>query len=366
MDKRFQVFISSTFRDLQEERQAVLRAVLELDHMPAGMELFPATDDGAWQLIRDVIDASDYYALIIGGRYGSLDNEGLGFTEKEYDYAVASHKPVIPLLHKAPDNLPRERTETDAGAWEKLKQFRAKVESRHTCVYWASAEDLKAKVIVGLTSTIKRSPAIGWIRADRVPTGATIEEVLLLREQVTRLQAQAAESLLSPPPGSEELLQGDDEFPVEYTFSALDRTTYKATRYKGSLRPTWDAIFGAVAPAMIDEASDATIRRQLEAAFESFARKAISDEPDMKGRTLQSFSFQDADVSTCIVQLRALGLMRESARKRSVKDIGTYWALTPLGDQRMVQLRALRRSPTRPTAGSVEGAAPLPRRRKKN
>lgn len=48
MDKRYQVFISSTFRDLQQERQAVLRAVLELDHMPAGMELFPAGDDAAW------------------------------------------------------------------------------------------------------------------------------------------------------------------------------------------------------------------------------------------------------------------------------------------------------------------------------
>src|SRR5574341_861812 len=99
MDKRYQVFISSTFRDLQAERQSVLRAVLELDHMPAGMELFPAADDDAWQLIRDVIDGSDYYTLIIGGRYGSLDDTGISYTEKEYDYAVSSKKPVIPLLH---------------------------------------------------------------------------------------------------------------------------------------------------------------------------------------------------------------------------------------------------------------------------
>lgn len=65
-DKRFQVFISSTFRDLVNERQAVLKGVLELDHMPAGMELFPASDDSAWQLIKNVIDASDYYVLIMG------------------------------------------------------------------------------------------------------------------------------------------------------------------------------------------------------------------------------------------------------------------------------------------------------------
>ena len=83
MDKRFQFFISSTFADLRDERQAVLKAVLELNQMPAGMELFPASDDTAWQLIRDVIDASDYYLLVIGGRYGSVDEAGLGYTEKE-------------------------------------------------------------------------------------------------------------------------------------------------------------------------------------------------------------------------------------------------------------------------------------------
>jgi hypothetical protein len=107
MEKRYQVFVSSTFRDLVDERQGALKSILELNHMPAGMELFPASDESAWQLIKDLIDSSDYYVLLIGGRYGSLDEEGIGYTEKEYDYAVAKKKPVIPLLHKNPDNLPR-------------------------------------------------------------------------------------------------------------------------------------------------------------------------------------------------------------------------------------------------------------------
>ena len=85
--------------------------------MPTGMELFPATDDSAWQLHQDVIDGSDYYVLIVGGRYGSLDGAGLGYTEKEYTYALATKKPVIPLLHENPDNLSRDKTETDGAAW---------------------------------------------------------------------------------------------------------------------------------------------------------------------------------------------------------------------------------------------------------
>jgi hypothetical protein len=52
MEKRYQVFISSTFQDLQEERKEVMQALLELDCMPAGMELFPAANEDQWSLIR--------------------------------------------------------------------------------------------------------------------------------------------------------------------------------------------------------------------------------------------------------------------------------------------------------------------------
>jgi hypothetical protein len=45
MEKRYQVFVSSTFSDLQEERQEIIQALLELKCIPAGMELFPAAND---------------------------------------------------------------------------------------------------------------------------------------------------------------------------------------------------------------------------------------------------------------------------------------------------------------------------------
>src|SRR3954468_7702491 len=96
MERRYQVFVSSTFLDLKEERAAVVSALLQLDAIPAGMELFPAADDDAWTLIERVIAASDYYLLVIGGKYGSIDpHTELSFTEREYDFAVAAGKPVM-------------------------------------------------------------------------------------------------------------------------------------------------------------------------------------------------------------------------------------------------------------------------------
>lgn len=74
MNKKYQVFVSSTYEDLREERQEVMHALLELDCIPSGMELFPAADEAQWSLIKGVIDECDYYILILGGRYGGLSS----------------------------------------------------------------------------------------------------------------------------------------------------------------------------------------------------------------------------------------------------------------------------------------------------
>lgn len=277
MEKRYQVFISSTFRDLIDERQAVLKAVLELNHMPAGMELFPAADETAWQLIRDVIDGSDYYLLIIAGRYGSLDEAGIGYTEKEYDYALQSRKPVIPFLHQNPDNLPREKTETNDSAWNKLKAFREKVEKKHTSVYWNSSEELKARVIVGLTSTVKRKPAVGWIRADQVPSDATVSEILSLKKRISQLESEAAESLLNPPKGTEDLVQGDEQHEISCNFRVREASYQSSAdpKYEGKLFPTWNQIFAAIAPSMINEASDHSLRVSFNRFFFRCSKERI-------------------------------------------------------------------------------------------
>jgi hypothetical protein len=306
MDKRYQVFISSTFTDLKDEHQAVLKAILEIDQMPAGMELFPAADETAWQLIRDVINASDYYVVIIGGRYGSVDEAGIGYTEREYEYAIQSRKPVIPLLHENPDTLPRDRTETDNAVWKKLQAFRTRVESRHTCVYWRSAEDLKAKVIVGLTSAMKRHPAVGWVRADLVPSGATLAEVLALRNRVAELEAEAEAARLTPPEGMEELAHGEDTFEIHLTFKAGDPGEYFSRQeYSGHISLSWEEIFAAVAPSMINEAADDDLRSAFRAFFQRRAVDAFSKDKRLKGKELVDFAFRDDEIETCVVQLRA-------------------------------------------------------------
>ena len=95
MEKRFQIFISSTYSDLINERDKVMQAVLELNHFPSGMELFPAAGIPPKDVIEKYLKGCDYYLLIIAGRYGSLTREGISYTEWEYNIALECKLPII-------------------------------------------------------------------------------------------------------------------------------------------------------------------------------------------------------------------------------------------------------------------------------
>src|ERR1700733_12905624 len=173
MDKRFQVFVSSTYADLQDERQEVMQALLELDCIPAGMELFPAANEDQWTLIKKVIDECDYYLVIVAGRYGSLGPTGLSFTEMEYRYAAEKGKPVIGFVHKEPGSLAASRCEAGEEGKAKLQAFQELVKKK-MCRFWESPADLGSQVSRSLVKLIKNSPAVGWVKADLVPDQSAV------------------------------------------------------------------------------------------------------------------------------------------------------------------------------------------------
>ena len=83
--KKYQIFISSTYTDLIDERKLIIDALLKMDFIPAGMEMFVASDTEQFKVITKVIDLCDYYLLIIGKRYGSINEETqISYTELVY------------------------------------------------------------------------------------------------------------------------------------------------------------------------------------------------------------------------------------------------------------------------------------------
>lgn len=68
MKKKYQIFVSSTYNDLKDERQVAIDTIMKLGQIPAGMELFSATGENQFEMIKPVIFESDYYLLIVAGK----------------------------------------------------------------------------------------------------------------------------------------------------------------------------------------------------------------------------------------------------------------------------------------------------------
>jgi len=176
--KKYQVFISSTYVDLQEERIAVTQTLLDNDCIPVGMEQFPSSGMSQMEYIKKMLDDCDYYILILGGRYGSLDLDGIGFTEKEFDYAEAKEIPIMSFLIKDIDMLPRGKCDTDSEMQTKYEMFRKKVLSKRMVGFFKDVSSLQAIVATSINRCKFDFPAKGWVRGTGIenPSKAKVAE----------------------------------------------------------------------------------------------------------------------------------------------------------------------------------------------
>lgn len=343
LDKRYQVFVSSTFSDLEEERQEVMQALLELDCMPAGMELFPATSSDQWSLIKKVIDDSDYYIVILAGRYGSIGPDGLSYTEMEYRYAIETGKPVIGFIHKDKTKLPSGRCESSQDGKDKLNSFEELVKTK-LCRFWESPADLGSQVSRSLIRLIKEYPAVGWVRGNLVTSESEAKEILQLKRMIEELEGQLASSKTTAPEGAESLSQGIDLFEFGFTFYASPSLKlYEGTRYQAMSSVSWNDIFSYVSPLMIDEISDGELHSGINRSIAKSARLSLESNEELEGLNILEIKMLSSYFQTVKVQFRALGLILKSEKNRSVKDKDTYWTLTPYGENLMTTLRAIKK-----------------------
>lgn len=186
MEKKYQVFISSTYTDLVEARMKVRDAILSMYHFPVGMELFGAANEEQWQIISETIDSSDYYVLIVGQRYGSIIPEGqpdagISYTEKEFRYALEKGVPILAFIIDDAVLVKPENIEKDHP--EKLESFKETVKSHRLVEWWNNPDELAQKVTVALYKQITRTKRPGWIRGDTVDIEKSLKTITQLIER---------------------------------------------------------------------------------------------------------------------------------------------------------------------------------------
>ena len=177
-DKRYQVFLSSTYEDLMSERARTLRELARFNYIAAGMEYFPAIDEEQYDYIKTVIDDSDFYVIVVAGKYGSLAPDGLSYCEKEYNYALEKGVPVIPLLHRNISSLPDAKRETNPDTIQRLENFRKRLAQGRLAVFWSDETELCLSLVSSLAAITKRRPRPGWVRGSEQSTEDLLRKIV--------------------------------------------------------------------------------------------------------------------------------------------------------------------------------------------
>jgi len=321
---RYQVFVSSTFTNLIEARSKVQRVLMQMNCIPAGMELFPAADEEQFAFIKKVIDDCDYYIVLIAGRYGSTTKEGVSYTESEFDYAVSKGIQVLAFLHADPDSIPVGQSELDAGAREKLRAFRAKVQTGRLVRMWRTPDELATEVILSLAATIKTHPGHGWMRGSKGNDPAELlKQINELRQRNDALQARLSQ--LKSPTVVSNLAKVSELFKlsvrdIESHYWAVD--------------VSWDEMFNLISPTLLGPVDDDVVNTQLARAVLLSRGRAGRKEKRQLGEVRI-----DAEVfKTVRTQFMALGLVDIHSHVPGT----LFWRLTSAGKSYLLQARSVK------------------------
>lgn len=168
MERKYQVFVSSTYNDLREERECLKNDLFLGGYIPAGMEAFGARNQNVWDVIQDSIGNSDIFVLVIAGRYGTIDkNCGISYTEKEYNYAKENNIPILVFIRNR--DFIKATDYDDNPEREKLNEFIRLIEHDYYVTYWDKKEDLSKQVLTAITNLRNDKRNLdclmkGWVR----------------------------------------------------------------------------------------------------------------------------------------------------------------------------------------------------------
>lgn len=315
-----------------------------MNHIPAGMEIFPAANATPWELIQKIIRESDYYVLIVGGKYGSTGEDGISYTEKEYDYARQLGKPILAFLHEKPDTIPAGKYELSAAARKRLSSFRKKVEIHH-CKFWNSKDELKSQVIISLSWAISTTPAAGWVRADGVDNTELLGRLAdlqrrydLILEENQKLRKTAEDAL-----PIQHLSQGEEAVTIEFSFWV--------TKEPQQVELTWNQIFYGFGDKLISPSSDHILREALSPVIfgpfygtPAFKALRVTQNDYLKNEC----KITNKSLDMVMYQFLALGLVENTSisgvrgdKNNTWTQVSRAWKFSPRGLKLFLSKRAL-------------------------
>lgn len=191
IERRYQVFISSTYTDLIKERNIIQSVLLTANCIPACMEGFVASDTNQFEEIKKVMNLCDYYLLIIGHKYGSINEKTKkSYTEMEFDYAVELKMPI--LVFVLSENYKKDNDVFDQQVARDdrylLEQFKEKATNNRLTKQISSIDELGGAVAISILRMINDHPRNGWFRGPIVEENEFRKQIMQLEEENRKLR----------------------------------------------------------------------------------------------------------------------------------------------------------------------------------
>ena len=153
--KPTRIFISSTWEDLQPEREAVEKALHRMrDTAFAGMEYFGSRPETPKEVSLTEVDRSDVYIGIFAHRYGS------GITEAEYRRALERDIPCLIYFKDDSVPVPPAYIERDPEKIAKLEALKRELKEHHTGSFFKSPDHLATQVVADLHNLLGSAPSV--------------------------------------------------------------------------------------------------------------------------------------------------------------------------------------------------------------
>lgn len=236
LDTRYQIFISTSGRDMQPERMVLSQTLVGMGFFAWGLEhRTPLTTT----LARRQIDECDYLILLLGSQYGEQAISGVSYLSLEYEYALSQAKPIIVFMHEQPENREIDLQETHPQLKDKFLAFRKKLlhEAEHI-FYFKTPRELELAVRLNIPLMIEQYGGKGWVPAHQAQQ--LEDEIRLLRSKILHLEQRVTE-----PSTQLKEVAPQDIFAFEYQIQAFQDGNFKELKRQRQM--TWSELLSILA-----------------------------------------------------------------------------------------------------------------------
>lgn len=232
LDKRYQVFISTSGSEMQPERIVLAQTLVGMGFFSWGLEQRTPLSTA---FARRQIDDCDYVVILLGSAYGEQSVSGVGYMHLEYIYAVTKQKPIIVFMHEEPSARDGVLHDDKPELREKFQEFRKLLQNEVDQVFtYRSMRDLEMAVRFNLPQMLERSPVLGWVRPQNIQV--LQDEIDHLKSKLEQLETEAGKREVDPFLSLPKVSM-HEPFSFEYRMHAYQDGNFKELKIQKKL--TW-------------------------------------------------------------------------------------------------------------------------------